>query len=196
MGSKKKTTTIPFLEDWHLWSKVTSSISPLKKSSFDKNKGLLLNIQTEKKLPKNKISEKKYKGWTPSYTPVFSSPKISSSSIEPRLHRRLARGKIAIDATIDLHDLRQDEAQSALVRFLSVAYSRQSRTVLVITGKGKKTNENQIYGLSSNKGILRTMLPIWLKGASLSQIVMGYEVAAQAHGGDGAFYVRLRRQKK
>ena len=52
--------------------------------------------------------------------------------------RRVARGKEAIDARIDLHGLTQAQAHSALLRFLRSAHARDARLVLVITGKGCK----------------------------------------------------------
>ncbi len=194
---KKQVAKTPILEDWHLWSKVTRSISPLRKNQKLADEQAVILSQPEELKTSDKLkSTSKYKGWVPSYTPVFSSPKNASSNIEPRLRRRLSKGRVAIDATLDLHDLRQDEAHATLVRFLSVAHARQNRTVLVITGKGKKLSNDYSFGVNSQRGVLRAMLPIWLQGANLRQIIAGHETASQAHGGEGAFYVRLKKQNK
>jgi DNA-nicking Smr family endonuclease len=40
------------------------------------------------------------------------------------------------------------------------------------------------------------MLPIWLSEPNLAPLVAGWDVAAQGHGGDGAFYLRLRRAER
>ena len=110
--------------------------------------------------------------------------------IEPRMRRRLMRGRVPIDATIDLHGLRQSEAHAALCRFVPARHALGDRTLLVITGKGlKKTG----YGRIEQKGVLRTMLPAWLNEKSIAPFIAGWEVSAQAHGGEGAFYVRLRK---
>ncbi len=37
------------------------------------------------------------------------------------------------------------------------------------------------------------MLPIWLNSSALAPLVAGWQVSAQAHGGEGAYYVRLKR---
>jgi DNA-nicking Smr family endonuclease len=37
------------------------------------------------------------------------------------------------------------------------------------------------------------MLPMWLAEPALAPYVAGFDIAAQGHGGEGAFYVRLRR---
>jgi DNA-nicking Smr family endonuclease len=65
--------------------------------------------------------------------------------------------------------------------------------LLVITGKGlKKTEDYQIF----DRGVLRAMLPVWLSEPELAPFIAGWNRAAQGHGGDGAFYVRLRRVTK
>ena len=71
--------------------------------------------------------------------------------------------------------------------------ARGDRTVLVITGKGlKKVNGDPRTIIE--RGVLRTMLPIWLNSPELSQLVAGWDQSAQGHGGAGAWYVRLKRQ--
>jgi DNA-nicking Smr family endonuclease len=115
--------------------------------------------------------------------------------IEPRLRQKLGRGRIAIDGRLDLHGMRQDEAYAALTRFLAARLARGDRTVLVITGKGlKKVNGDPTSIVE--RGVLRTMLPIWLSSPELIPLVAGWDQAAQAHGGEGAWYVRLRRERR
>jgi DNA-nicking Smr family endonuclease len=115
-------------------------------------------------------------------------------AIEPKLRKRLGRGRIAIDGTLDLHGMRQNEAYGALTRFLHARVSRGDRTILVITGKGlKKVNGDPTTIVE--RGVLRTMLPIWLNSPELRPLVAGWDQSAQPHGGEGAWYVRLRRQE-
>lgn len=190
----------PALNDWHLWSEVTRSVSPLKRATQTQSVDPEPQSKPEKpqKQPK---STNKPPTWSPSATPFnhqpqrFGTGNTSSRTmpgrvIEPRMRRRLMRGQLPIDATIDLHGLRQSEAHAALSRFITARYARGDRTILVITGKGlKKTG----YGSIEQTGVLRTMLPIWLTEPALSPMVAGWETSAQAHGGEGAYYVRLKR---
>lgn len=106
------------------------------------------------------------------------------------MRRRLVRGRIPIDATLDLHGMRQTEAHKALVRFVTARAARGDRTVLVITGKG--VGKRGETGEITQRGVLRSMLPRWLAEPGLRPFVAGFEAAAQEHGGGGAFYVRLR----
>jgi DNA-nicking Smr family endonuclease len=115
--------------------------------------------------------------------------------IEPKLRKRLGRGRVAIDGTRDLHGMRQDEAYAALTRYLGARSERGDRTILVITGKGlKKLNGDPTTIVE--RGVLRTMLPIWLSSPELLPLVAGWDQSAQGHGGEGAWYVRLRRRQQ
>ncbi|MBX8828491.1 Smr/MutS family protein, partial [Ochrobactrum sp. SFR4] len=50
--------------------------------------------------------------------------------------RKIAKGRVEIQARIDLHGMRQREAHDLLYSFLVDAWHRGLRFVLVITGKG------------------------------------------------------------
>jgi len=116
------------------------------------------------------------------------------AALERRLKQKLLRGRIDLDASLDLHGMRQNEAHAVLVDFLIHAQRRQHRIVLVITGKGAKGSEAE-FG-ESVPGVLRRALPQWLKNADLRGLVIGFEEAGPAHGGGGAFYVRIRRLER
>jgi len=44
-------------------------------------------------------------------------------------------------------------------------------------------------------GVLRRAVPLWLAMPDFRAIVLGFEEAAPHHGGTGALYVRLRRDR-
>lgn len=111
--------------------------------------------------------------------------------IERRLRTQLRRGQQDIEASIDLHGMRQDEAHLALHAFLRRQQSRGTRLVLVVTGKGGAGPG--LFG--EERGVLRRMVPHWLRLAELRPLVLGFEEAEQRHGGSGALYIRLRRHK-
>lgn len=98
--------------------------------------------------------------------------------------RKLARGRLPVEAKIDLHGLTQSEAHGFLLSFLHAAHGRGLRYVLVVTGKGAS------FG---SEGVLRRAVPAWLATPSFRVIVAGYDEAARNHGGSGALYIRLRR---
>ncbi|HML12948.1 MAG TPA: Smr/MutS family protein [Xanthobacteraceae bacterium] len=111
--------------------------------------------------------------------------------IDRRLKQKLARGREAIDRTIDLHGLTQAQAHTALVRFLRMARAEDARMVLVITGKGARSDD-----FAADRGVLRRQVPLWLRSAELRDTVVGFDWAHAAHGGEGALYVRIRRRRE
>jgi DNA-nicking Smr family endonuclease len=110
--------------------------------------------------------------------------------LETRLARKLARGREAVDARLDLHGLRQAEAHRRLIAFLAAAQSRGDRVALVITGKGAPDAGAAPFDA---RGVLRRLVPIWLEDPALRPLVIGFSPASPGHGGAGALYVRLRR---
>jgi DNA-nicking Smr family endonuclease len=111
------------------------------------------------------------------------------AAIERKLIRGLQKGRNRADAVLDLHGLRQDAAHVALGRFLRDQQARGARLVVIITGKGALTTADQAQ---PERGVLRRQVPHWLHATDLRPTVLGFEPAAPRHGGDGAFYVRLR----
>jgi DNA-nicking Smr family endonuclease len=118
------------------------------------------------------------------------SPPISP--IERRTLTALKRGRLEVEAVIDLHGLRQDEAHARLTRFLRREQARGTRFVLVITGKGAAGAAGSVFA-GDERGVLKRMTPHWLRSPELRPVVSGFEEANLNHGGAGALYVRLRR---
>ncbi|CAM5203316.1 DNA mismatch repair protein MutS [Bosea thiooxidans] len=112
--------------------------------------------------------------------------------IERRLRTQLRRGQQSVDAVIDLHGMRQNEAHLALCAFLRREQAHGTRIALVVTGKGGPAPA--LFG--EERGVLRRMVPHWLRLSELRPLVLGFEEAEQRHGGGGALYVRLRRLRE
>jgi len=116
--------------------------------------------------------------------------------LDRRHLRRIASGKVEIEARIDLHGLRQSDAHMRLRTFLVDAHARGLKTVLVITGKGGEAQTGDYMPDSlgqPRRGVLRRNVPAWLDEPELRAVVVGYTAAGVRHGGEGALYVQLRR---
>jgi DNA-nicking Smr family endonuclease len=105
-----------------------------------------------------------------------------------RLRQRVARGRDAIDARIDLHGMTQSEAHAELSRFLRRAQADGARVALIVTGKGAR-------GGFGERGVLKRQVPQWLALPEFRPFIVGFEDAHVSHGGEGALYVRLRRAR-
>lgn len=107
---------------------------------------------------------------------------------------RLRRGEMPIDARLDLHGLTQDRAARSLHDFVLDAYDEGLRCLLVITGKGRPRDDSRPW-YEPQAGILRERVPDWLREPGLRDKILRVVPAARHHGGDGAYYILLRRQR-
>ena len=171
-------------EDRRIWGRVTGTVTPRAR-----RKALLDGPDIPAPVPAAP-------GKKPTVRPVTTNPVAPvvpatpvtrgrglAEELEPRRQRRLARERDPIDARIDLHGYGRFQAQDALTAFLLGAHARGYKTVLVITGQGRR----------GGTGVIRGSVHEWLAGPELRLIVSGYAPAARRHGGDGALYVTLRR---
>lgn len=123
------------------------------------------------------------------YVPVKPKAQAKAAKkgkdVDRRTAERLRKGKMEIEATLDLHGMTQAEARDALTRFIQSSHKKGRRCVLVITGKG----------LLGRPGVLKTKVPEWLAAEPLEPLVL-MTAAARKHGGEGAIYVLLRRERE
>jgi DNA-nicking Smr family endonuclease len=128
--------------------------------------------------------------------PVAAPPPIAT--FDRKKVRKIRSGQVDIEARIDLHGMRQDEAHVALVRFLHRCQNKGQRWVLVITGKGKLTDSDPHapFDLTRprERGVLKRNVPRWLDEPELRHLVVSYTTAALQHGGEGALYIHLRKR--
>jgi DNA-nicking Smr family endonuclease len=177
-------------EDAALWAHVAAQTRPLQRRAVEQQKP--------------KTAEKKKPGVkpVPTFVPMVSlgmPPLPAPRAPTPVMRlartdeRKIKRGTVEIGGRIDLHGMTRDEAHRAVRRFLFAMADDGARMALVITGKGrsKEFGRNE-----SNDGVLRGEFPRWLAEGTLARIVLAWRPAAPRHGGDGAFYVLLRRKGK
>jgi DNA-nicking Smr family endonuclease len=134
---------------------------------------------------------------TPPAIPHVALPKVHDLShgvtigIDRRQADRFRQGRLEIDGKIDLHGRTQAEAHDALHDFIHRAHRAGKRCLLVITGKGGM----KTIGAERSQGILRQAVPRWLNEAGLRRYVLAFDHARPQHGGDGALYVLLKRDR-
>ena len=109
--------------------------------------------------------------------------------MDHKTYRRMAQGKLRPQARLDLHGMTLAEAHPELIHFILSARARGLRLVLVITGKGRGDHGP----LPTRPGALRHHVPIWTRAAPLNAAVQQIKAAHHCHGGEGAYYVYLRR---
>ena len=119
----------------------------------------------------------------------------TTPGLDRRTSRRLSRGEQRPDAKLDLHGMTAERAHVALIGFIRGQFASGARCVLVITGKGGR-GDGALEGWRSERvGVLKTMAPEWLRQPPIGGLVTGVFQAHRRHGGDGALYVYLRKNR-
>jgi DNA-nicking Smr family endonuclease len=157
----------PTDEDLDLWSSLTNTIKPLDH-----------NVYQEPLI---------YKKERPKFNPDAFYPKPQHKltySVTEADYRDIKHQ--TIDVRIDLHGDTLDQACTRLSRFFTNAQRHGNKLALVITGKGRIIDGERV-------GVLRNEIPLWFKNNP--QFVISFSTAQPHHGGDGAFYVRIRKLK-
>ncbi|MEX1204770.1 MAG: Smr/MutS family protein [Dongiaceae bacterium] len=120
--------------------------------------------------------------------------------VDRRQVERLRRGRLPIEARIDLHGMTQEAARRSLDAFIGAAAAAGKRCVLVITGKGVgRGGAGARLGEASGEaraGVLRENTPRWLNLPPNRARVLAFDHAQPRDGGAGALYVLLRRQRR
>ncbi|MGR3502100.1 Smr/MutS family protein [Pseudaestuariivita sp.] len=121
--------------------------------------------------------------------------RLSSAPVamDARTHGKMKRGKLKPEARIDLHGMTQADAHPALIGFVLKAHASGKRLVLVITGKGSP--DEAAWPIPRRRGVLRQLVPDWLRQGPCGRVVLQVVPAHLRHGGDGAYYVYLKRQR-
>lgn len=176
-------------EDRRLWASVARQAVPLKGRAGPKVDEPVVTAQAKTLSSPPAPTDAAAKSATLSHAaketrkPALPPPP-SQHPIERPTRRKLAKGRLPIEARLDLHEMTQLAAHAALARFLAQAQAMGLRHVLVITGRGMP---------GGSRGILRRVVPQWFASPQFRGLVSGYESAERHHGGDGALYVRVRR---
>ncbi len=185
-----------------LWEKVAQAAQPLKakqrrhkdtKSASSAETGVAAKKAaraSDTKAAETGASKKPRA--TPARTPAPASPPPLARQPSPLTRKersRIARGRDAIAARLDLHGMTQTHAHRALHRFVCDVHDSGGGVILIITGKGRTASAD------SERGILRRQVPHWLASPEFRGLVSGFESAHVGHGGDGALYVRVRRPR-
>jgi DNA-nicking Smr family endonuclease len=103
--------------------------------------------------------------------------------------RRLSRGLVAPDATLDLHGHNLATAYDLLDRRLDEAIRAGARLLLLVTGKPPTS------GRAAGRGAIRAAVGDWLHASRHAGRIAAVRNAHPRHGGPGALYIVLRRAR-
>tara|TARA_Y100000746_G_C15446439_1_gene425202 strand:- start:1010 stop:1582 length:573 start_codon:yes stop_codon:yes gene_type:complete len=179
-------------DDLKLWSRVANTIEKQMKDKVElKNKNFLRPKTTISNKVPTKNSDYKYENILTGNNSIKEKKK--NSNIDKKILSKLKAGKLRPEEILDLHGYTLIRAKKAVSLFVCRAYGEKKRLLLIITGKGKADSS---WDLSLvKKGVLKKEVPIWLKEGPLGEKILNVSVANVRHGGSGALYVYLKRNK-
>jgi DNA-nicking Smr family endonuclease len=168
-------------EDRILWARITRTAVPLK------GRGHASLAETEEPAMAETLMSEPMPAFASKRTSTAQAAHPAPRNLDLPTRKKLVKGRLPIEGTVDLHGLTQSEAHALLLSFLHRAYADGRRYVLVITGKGESFRSD---------GVLRRAVPAWFATPPFRALVSGQEAAGRRPGGVGAIYVRLRRPAK
>ena len=181
-------------KDDQIFFKYTKGVEPINKKNRIK-KGI-------KKIPKNIIKQiEKIKQTEKTKEKKLESIKNYQFLPETgKTNKMLRKGQIPIDKKIDFHGMALYQAENEFQKTVLESYIQKKRCLLFVTGKGLHKKQNFLDNRPSNSpklfyGKIRDAFLVWVKKPELAKYILTTEKAGFEHGGDGAFYVYLRKNK-
>lgn len=185
-------------DEKELWDKVRQSAVPLhpdKKAILQDAVERMQPAQPRESLPEFSIGDRAQR-MSPQHDLVPSLPeRLAGTPVQMDRKRfgKMQRGKLIPERRIDLHGMTVARAHAALQRFILETHAEGLRLVLVITGKGRVSDDDG--PIPVRHGVLKHQVPHWLHSAPLKSLVLQVSEAHLKHGGSGAYYVYLRRPR-
>ena len=133
------------------------------------------------------ISDKDKKDW---HRFINSAEKLPNKDFK---HKKNKNPKVR---SIDLHGYTLDEANKTIEDFINKAFSENINKLIIVTGKGLHSENEKDPYVSKDLGILKYSVPEFItNNASLMNKINQITDAKIEDGGEGAFYIFLKRNK-
>lgn len=168
MIDKNENPRILSPDEKSIWKKVTRTIAPRKSEKGHGASRPLFSILEFENMLRLPVERK--------------GPKAKNKlKIEINQDKKTRRGRVQIEAQIDLHDMTQPQARTKLHQMIKTAKTSNKKCILVITGKGLR-----------GEGVLRGSFVKWVNDTEVRDLIATYASAHKKHGGIGAWYIFLK----
>ena len=167
-----------------LWGKVMATVTPLH----------VVTVKTETKAPSPPA--KAVRAVKPTAKTVAALPSLISvppalsvpHNLDGHWDRRINRGSIVPDISIDLHDANLSRAYARLDGALEQAIAQKFKVILLVTGKPRAHDRASGEG----RGAIAAVVRDWLAASRHSRHISAVRNAHPRHGGTGAIYIMLK----
>ena len=174
-------------EEAELWARVTATIRPLSREPVR----TVAPVPPAPKLPPGPMPARA-KGPPPRLAPLPPPPSrkvLDGATLDGSWDRKLGKGAVVPDRTLDLHGRNLDGAWSAIDEGLGRAIAAGDRVVLLITGH-YRPGEPPIL-----RGRIRAAVHDWLAHSRHARHIAAVRGAHPRHGGGGSLYLILRKPR-
>ncbi|MCJ1961979.1 Smr/MutS family protein [Novosphingobium mangrovi (ex Hu et al. 2023)] len=182
-------------DEARLWGEVARTVKPLEPAV--RRPVSHAPVPAEKATPAPPVIKKKVKGRVP--PPLAPKPAPAKAPKgETQLHldgsweRRIAKGTLVPDFSLDLHGSNLDYAYRRLMDGLSQGKAMGARVVLVVTGKPRPVDA---MDRGERRGAIRAKIKDWLMVSEHASDIVAIRGAHRRHGGQGALYIVLKRRR-
>lgn len=171
-------------EDELFWREVTKDIDKFPQTNITKN---------NKELPPVEIKEHRQYAVKQDFTTYSKAlDDMEYGGIDKSTLNKFKKEEFKIEAVLDLHGYKEDDAFEKVEDFITRCYNKGKRCVIIVTGKGHQHQSDDIY---TPKGILKRQTPQWLNMPRIRSMILVYKNPSERLGGKGALYILLKRNK-
>ncbi len=179
-------------EERALWQRVISSVTPIAQAKPVPAPPLVpfaapVAVPSPEPEPARRVKGRV----PPPGQPAPPPPKPPRDTLDGGWDRRLSRGLVAPESSIDLHGHTLASAHAMLGRGLDRAVARGDRVLLLITGKPPHPESERPHA----RGAIRAAVGDWLAASRHADAIAAVRGAHPRHGGQGALYIVLRRSR-
>ncbi len=180
-----------------LWKKVAATVKPLAKAKAPLAPTAPPTIRPPLLTPRSTAAPA---ALAPRPATKLPPPRRShgAATLDGHWDRRLRKGLVRPDLSIDLHGHSLASAQALLDDAIARALIRGARVLLVVAGRLRPGADRlpQMHGDPRPRGAIRASLPDWLAHSPHADQIVALRPAHVSHGGAGAVYVILRRGRE
>lgn len=172
-------------EEKTLWNRVIATVKPMHAATPKLETPTLPKPVTVKKaVPKIAVTAK------PAIAPApKAAPLPPANNLDGHWDRRINKGGVIPDVSIDLHDSNLSGAYTRLDRALEQAIAQRLKVLLLVTGQPRAHDRASGEG----RGAIAAIVRDWLAASRHASHISAVRTAHPRHGGTGALYIMLKR---